>query len=179
VARDPAAADRLVREFFPRLVALVRSRTAGRLRARIDDEGVANSALKSFLLRNADDPYELGDWGDTWSLLAEIALCKLAGQVRRHTRQARDLSREQPIDGFDVADRQPGPEDAVVVEDLLDWLSAGRSPVERAVVELSLHGYPVREVAEALGLSERTVIRLRVAFQKRLEIERLRDTGPA
>jgi FixJ family two-component response regulator len=44
-----------------------------------------------------------------------------------------------------------------------------KTPEERAVLDLSLQGYLVREVAAEIGVSERTVIRIRKEYQRKME----------
>ena len=61
------------------------------------------------------------------------------------------------------------PELEVIASDLYSHLVEGASPEERAVLDLSLQGYLVREVAVAIGTSERTVIRIRKELQRKME----------
>jgi DNA-directed RNA polymerase specialized sigma24 family protein len=178
-ARDPAAAERVFRETFARMVRLVGARLGDRYRAKVDPEEVANSALNSFFRRHAAAPYDLADWHDVRALLTEIALCKLSNELRRYSRRARDAGRERPTHDIDLPAAGPGPDVEVVLADLLDRLMAGWSAEERAVIEMSVQGYAVAEVAVELGWSERTVIRVRKRFQDRLTAEHDRDADPA
>ena len=61
------------------------------------------------------------------------------------------------------------PELEVIASDLYSRLVEGTSPEERADLDLSLQGSLVREVAVAIGTSERTVIRIRKELQRKME----------
>lgn len=177
-ANQTAATDRVAREAFARLVGLIRAGIGDRYRAKVDAEAVANSALRSFLRRHAATPYDLGDWEDLWALLAEVARCKLRSHLRLFTAQRRSVAREV-ADAADADPPGPGaaPDEAVVLGDLLNHLTTGYSDAERAVIEMSLQGYDVNEIAAELGRTARTVVRVRGRFRARLEIERARDAA--
>lgn len=70
-------------------------------------------------------------------------------------------------DGRDGVEFADSPEIEVIATDLFTRLVEGTSPEERTVLDLSLQGYLVREVAERIGTSERTVIRIRKELQQR------------
>jgi RNA polymerase sigma factor (sigma-70 family) len=175
-ANSPAAAEAVVRRHFGRIVQVVQARIGRRFRAKVDAEEVANSAMKSFFRRYAGDRTAVTDWQDLWNLLAEIALNKLRNRIRRFRQQRRDVDREQAGGPEpDVAGVADGPEAEVVLNDLFDHLVSGYGEAERRVVELSLQGYSVDDIAAAVGVGNRTVIRIRTGFRNRLQS--LRDAG--
>lgn len=61
------------------------------------------------------------------------------------------------------------PELEVVATDLSDELVRELADEERAVLDLSLQGYPVREVGERVGEVSRAVIRIRQELQRKME----------
>lgn len=178
-AHDPAAEERVAREAYRRLVGLVRGRIGARFSAKVDADAVVNSALGSFFRRHAETPYELDGWEDLWGLLAEVARCKLSNHLRRFRVKVRDVARE--VGGAAAAEHRspaPPPDDAVVLHDLLEHLLAGYTETERAVIEMSLQGYAVGEIAAELGRADRTVLRVRKRFRARLERARAREAAP-
>jgi hypothetical protein len=51
-----------------------------------------------------------------------------------------------------LLDREPSPDEEVIVKDLLEKLLRDRSTDERAVIERSLQGQSIKDVMEAMGL---------------------------
>lgn len=181
---DSAAEEVSVRH-FERIVRLVRAQISRRYQSKIDAEDIANSVLKSFFLRYADGRDGLSDWQGLWCLLSRIAVNKLRNRVRDFRRKKRDVAMEVPVEagvyelGGDDLDHptaaggEPAatPDEAVVIRDLCDHLLRDYSEDKRRVIELSLQGYPVAEIADATRLSDRTVCRIRDQFKRRLEEE--------
>ena len=178
-AGDQAAAKRVFHAYFARLVKFSQARIARRYHAKADPEGVAASVLKTFFLQHATGAFnQLADWEELWRLLVHVAACKCLNRVRKLTRPVdgsedggrRREDREQGLlaDGSWVAD-SVRPEDDVIAADLIDELTADWSAKERQVIDMSLDGREVKEIAEAIRQSERTVIRIRIQFKRRLE----------
>lgn len=200
---SPSAAEVVNRRHFDRIVRLAQGQIGRRYQGKVDAEDIANSVLKSFFHRYADHPDGLSDWQGLWRLLAEIAENKLRNRVRRFRQKKRDVDRELPHDAFGrdpageavdrgagdfASDRRlpdrllDGPDDEAEVRDLLAHLFRDYSDDKRRVIELSLQGYKVEEIAELSRVSDRTVCRIRDRFKQRLEAERasgLADTEPA
>lgn len=179
-----SAAEEVSARHFERIVRLVRAQIGRRYQSKIDAEDIANSVLKSFFLRYADGRDGLSDWQGLWCLLSRIAVNKLRNRVRDLRRKKRDVGLEVPVEagayelGGDDLDRpaaggEPAasPDEAVVIRDLCDHLMRDYTEDKRRVIELSLQGYPVGEIADATRLSDRTVCRIRDQFKRRLEEE--------
>jgi RNA polymerase sigma-70 factor, ECF subfamily len=177
---DRAEFDRFTR----RLVGLARTHLHERLQHKIDPEDVVQSAYKSFIDRyGAEDarPIEQGPDG-LWSLLTLITLRKCADRVRYHKAERRDIAREaapSPSDDNepwrDAAGREPTPEHAAALAEIVEQLLRDLSPIERPIVEMSLQGYSTQEISERLGRAERSVRRLRERL--RVHVERLRASS--
>ena len=182
---DSSAADELFRRYVDRLVALARSRLSARLARRVDAEDVVQSVYGSFFIRARDGQYALERSGDLWRLLAGITVNKVLGQAERHQQQKRDFNREQslaaaglPGGSLDLMASCPGPEEAVIVIDVLEQVMQGLSPHERKVLELRLAGESIEEIADVICRSQRTVRRLLDRFRDLLE-QKFLAQGPA
>ena len=178
---DARAAEIVFARYAGRLIRLARGRLEGRLRGKVDAEDVAQSALKSFFLRQADGQYELHDWDSLWSLLTVITLRKCGRQIERFLAGARDVRREAaPPRGddsnsaWDALGNEPTPAEAAALTETVEHLMSGLTDAtERRMLEMSLQGYGPREISDQVGRSERTVHRVLSLVRKRLQ--RLRD----
>jgi DNA-directed RNA polymerase specialized sigma24 family protein len=168
-AGSTTAAGAVYNRFVGRLVSLAQSRLDPRLAAKVDPEDVAHSALRSFFVRAGDGQLVLDDPDRLWGLLALITLRKCRKQARIH----RDVRREVAADADDagdlILDREPTPEEAACLSEtvgrVMDRLG---SPLKRRILELSLQGYSVAEIADTLSHYERGVKRVRAEIRELL-----------
>ena len=174
-AGSQTAAEEVFRVHYRRIVALIRQRIGRRYQAKIDADSIVNSTLKTFFRRYTGDRLALSDWQELWNLLVAIARNKLNNRLRRLHQQKRDAGKEVGAEALDWEAGGECPEEAVVVADLLDAALAGYAETARKAIEMSLQGYTVAEIAAALGVTTRTVIRFRKDFQRRLEAMRAAD----
>jgi RNA polymerase sigma-70 factor (ECF subfamily) len=180
---DARAAEVVFSRYAGRLIRLARSRLEGRLRGKVDAEDVAQSALKSFFLRQADGQFDLHDWDSLWSLLTVITLRKCGRQIQRFLAGARDVRREAAPAGGDESNSgwhaladEPTPSEAAALAETVEQLMRGLSgATERRVLELSLQGYGPREISDQVGRSERTVHRVLGLVRNRLRRQRDQD----
>jgi RNA polymerase sigma-70 factor (ECF subfamily) len=167
---DEEAEARVFRRFVHRLVGLACGQFRRGEVPGADPEGVVQSAFGSFFRRLRRGELEFDGWRGIWGLLSVITLRK-CGRRREYLR-ARRRSAETAADGRDLcrelAGREPTPLEAATLADLVRLLFARLGPTERDVVALTLEGYTVREVAERLGRSERSVWRIRECVRSRL-----------
>jgi RNA polymerase sigma-70 factor (ECF subfamily) len=174
---EDAAAREVFERFVGRLVALTRSRFNRLLARKVDPEDVVQSAFKSFFARQRAGSLVVGDWDGLWNLLTLIALRKCADRAEYFLADRRDAAREATgpdggnwSDAWLVAlDRQPRPEEAVMLAETVEHLFREISAHERPILELSLQGYTAPEISVRLGRAERSVRRLREHIRKRLE----------
>jgi DNA-directed RNA polymerase specialized sigma24 family protein len=169
---DADAAREVFERFFKRVVGLARANLDRRLTGKVDAETVASSVLATFFRRSAAGEFALGEWTEMWRLLATITVRKCLNRSRAFHNQSRDVGREIGLEDVYLLDREPSPEDAVIVQDLLEKLLRNASADERAVIERSLQGQEVKEIVTVTGLSERTVVRIRERFRRQLQQER-------
>jgi RNA polymerase sigma-70 factor (ECF subfamily) len=173
---DDRAASLVVRRFAQRLVALARSRLDTVLRRKVEPEDLVQSVFRTFFHRCLDGHFDLGSWQDLWSLLAVITVRKCVNKAEYLRAECRDPARENAgppaargAAGWDVVDREPTPPEAAMLAETVTELLRGLEPADREVVELTLHGYTVIEIAERLGRAERTVWRVRGRLRRRLQ----------
>jgi RNA polymerase sigma-70 factor (ECF subfamily) len=173
---DPDAADEIFRRFACRLIGLAHQRLDARVRQKVDPEELVQSALKSFFWRYAEGHYQLHDWDSLWSLLTVITLRKCGYHVRRLRAERRDVRREvaagsdaDGVGGWEAIAREPTPAEAALLAEAVEQLFRGLDEVDRGILERSLQGYKPDEVAQAVGVSRRTVYRLLERVKGRLE----------
>ncbi len=177
--RDNEAATKFYNRFAGRLVALARSRLDPRILQRVDPEDVAQSVLKSVLMRLADGQFVLGDWDSTWGLLTRVTIHKCHKWVDYYQAQSRELDREIRADALDSSgcgflDREPTPPEAAVLAETIDAVLQGLDDREQRIVTMSLQGSEVAEIGAQLGCTESKVYRVLRLIRQRLE--RMRDT---
>jgi DNA-directed RNA polymerase specialized sigma24 family protein len=160
--------------YFHRVAALARKKLQGVRRTTEDEEDVAVSVLKSLFLRIGDHRFPLlCDRHNLWPLLVKITACKainLRNRLRAAKRGGRKMlsdSAIRPNKGKEVSrqideivSREPTPGFAVQLAEeyqrLLDDL-----PNEdlKLVAQRKVEAYTNQEIAEELGVTERTVER--------------------
>jgi RNA polymerase sigma-70 factor (ECF subfamily) len=180
---EDAAAREVFERFAGRLIALTRRQFNQLLARKVDPEDVVQSAYKSFFVRPRAGKVEVGDWGGLWSLLTLITLRKCADRAEFFRADRRDAAREatgpaggdRPDPGLTALDREPRPEEAVILAETVEHLFRDVSAHERPILELSLQGYTAPEISARLGRAERSVRRLRERIRKRLERLRAAD----
>ena len=172
---EDAAAREVFARYTRQLVALARRRLDDRLAGKVDPEDVVQSAYKSFFVRQRAGQLEIGNWKNLWGLLTVITLRKLADRAAHFRANKRDARREQsPATGSQAPasslalDREPSPEEAVLLAEIVEGLMRDLDEDERPILELSLRGYSAAEIAKELERAERSVRRLRERIRKRL-----------
>jgi RNA polymerase sigma-70 factor (ECF subfamily) len=182
---DQQAADELFQRYSQRLVRLACRHLSAQLAARVEAEDVVQSACNSFFTGARDGRFVLERSGDLWRLLVSITLHKVHDKIRRQTSQKRAVQREQRIDQLangesipvEVIARDPQPEDAATVADLLEQLLRRFEPNHRLALELRLQGHSLEEIAASTNLSHSTVRRvLRRARDHLVDWDRIEAT---
>lgn len=164
-ARNDDAARQVFDRYVNRLIGLARNRLSARMSRRVDPEDVVQSAFRSFFRKAGDSAFELEETGDLWRLLVVITLNKLHRRVEHHQAAKRNMSREvhaaQEEDGptVDFVSGVDEPIAAVELEDELAHITSDFSAQQQQMVELRLQGYQLQEIADEVGMSERTVRR--------------------
>lgn len=156
------------------LVRFAHRRIAPKLRAKLDPEDVVQSVFRTYFRRRAEGKLAV-DSGSLWCLLATITARKCCNKANAFRFDKRDVDREATSaefgssDGRGIVGREPSPEDVAVFQDTLDTLLAELDSVQREVVLLRMSQYTVREIAEKIDRTERTVHRALARVRKQLE----------
>jgi RNA polymerase sigma-70 factor (ECF subfamily) len=174
---DQQAATELFQRYAQRLIGLARNNLSNRLSNRLDPEDVVQSVCRSFFAGARDGRYVLQQSGDLWRLLVSITLNKLHDKARRQTAQKRSVNREQSFGSEDslfgiqaeVLARDPSPEEATTLVDLLEELLRPFEGPQRRMIELRLQGYPLDEIAADTGHCRHTVMRVLKRVREHLE----------
>jgi RNA polymerase sigma-70 factor (ECF subfamily) len=167
-AGEEAAAGAIFHRFAHRLIALARSRLDGVVRKKIDPEEVVQSVYKSFFVRFADGQFELEGWDSLWAVLTVLTVRKCGHQIDYFRAARRDVYREltpPPLSedshaSCEAIAREPAPEEAAVLTEMVEGLMRTLDGRNREIVTLSLQGNKPAEIAQEVGCTERTVQRV-------------------
>jgi RNA polymerase sigma-70 factor (ECF subfamily) len=172
---EDGAARKVFERYTRQLVGLARQRLNERLAGKVDAEDVVQSAYKSFFVRQRAGQIDVGNWSSLWGLLTVITLRKVADRAAHFRAGKRDAGRELPAPAGEQApawqtalDREPNPDEAALLTEVVEELMRELDADERPVLELSLQGHSTSEISERLGRAERSVRRLREHIRKRL-----------
>lgn len=169
-AGNEDAASALFERYYARLLKLIRQQMGWRLKEVDSSADVAQSALQSFFVQLKDGRIEVSAGKTLWPLLVTITLNKVRNRGKFWERQRRDPSRRVPLSqGSDPLVRGPTPEDAAVLQELIERLLAPFSGRRRRIVQLILEGCSIGEIAEQVGTTERTIYSTRQAAAKILD----------
>ena len=180
---DQGAAAEIFQRFSERLVRVAARRMVGSLRRKVDPEDLVQSAFGSFFRAGPADAFELRDWESIWSLLVTIVLRKCDGRARHYLTEKRNIKREAAMDDVPTSlieslSREPTPEEAAALADLVENLLSSLDEKPREVAELILQGFKADEIAPLVGLVERSVFRQQNIIRQRLA-EMTRDDDEA
>jgi RNA polymerase sigma-70 factor (ECF subfamily) len=67
--KDGDAARKIYERFAGRLIRLAQKNMSRKLQRKVDPEDVAQSVLKSGILRLRDGHFDVGDWDGLWGLM--------------------------------------------------------------------------------------------------------------
>ncbi len=166
-AGDEQAAAELHSRYYARLIELIRRRQGWRLKQVEGSTDVAQSVLQSFFTLLRDQQVRVGADDSFWPLLVTITLNKVRNRGKFWQRQRRDPVRQVPLEGgADPLELGPSPEDAAILQELVEQLLAPFSQRRRRIIELILEGHPVAAIAADTGATERTVYNTRQAAAK-------------
>lgn len=171
---DHDAAQHLFDRYFERLIALARSRLPAAARRASDEEDVAVNALHSFFqgVRQQQFP-QLNDRTSLWPLLARITACKAINQQKREASQKRGGGHVRGDSGFwtsadadesrrmiEVIGNEPTPAFATEMsEQCRNLMALLDDDSLRNIARLKLEGHSNAEIANHLGVVERTIER--------------------
>lgn len=167
-AKKEQAAAALWNKYHQRLESLIAMNLDQRLRARVATSSVAQEAWRSFYSELEAGRAEFRDLGGVFALLWDIARKKLISRVRRVTGAGRDLNREQDVADREFEARTVEPLAQLIAKEAIESFDEEDEEL-RDVLELMLHGFKAKVIAQHLGISEpavrRRIERIRARFR--------------
>ena len=160
-------ASEIFNRYSMRLLQLAKDRLGKDIRSKISPEDVVQSAFKSFFRGMKESPGTSGRADDLWGLLSIITIRKCKKWDAFYRCDKRAVSREIADD--EVTNRSvtiksepsadPGPDDAMVVTELMDWLFNQFDARQMEMLLYRIEGVSVVEIANLCQSSSRTVAR--------------------
>src|SRR5437016_3740689 len=159
------AAEELVSQYGPQVLRVVRRNLHRKLRSKFDSHDFVQAVWASFFA-------QVGYCGDCWQLqdvaayLRAMAHHKTIDEVRRLRTQKRDVQRETAWDApalgnaSEITSGEVGASEVAAAGEAWAQLTTGRSYRSIRVFELRRDGVTFLEIAERLGVNERTVRRI-------------------
>jgi RNA polymerase sigma factor (sigma-70 family) len=165
---DHDAAQRLWERYFGKLVTFARGKLRGVSRRAADEEDVALSAFHSFCQAAQRFP-RLNNRDDLWQVLVMLTARKAHAERREQQTLKRggtadtEGQRTVGVAGVELDEiigEEPTPEFAASVAEQFEVMLAKLPEAElRQVARLRLEEYTSEEIADRLGITERTVRR--------------------
>lgn len=171
-------AIRNLQQFEDDIRLMVRVRLPGRLRTQFDSMDFVQDVWQSFFRLYNREPQRFSNVRDLRGYLAGVARNKVFEEHRRLSlTQKYDLGREEPLYvrkgnreiPREVVASDPSPSQDAQARERLAQILEGRTPVEMEVIELRRQGLTYGEIAQHIGLHERTVRRMMESIRRKVE----------
>ncbi|MEM1067783.1 MAG: sigma-70 family RNA polymerase sigma factor [Planctomycetota bacterium] len=172
-ANDPQAVEEFWQQYAGPLRRVAQRQISRSLGRRVDADDVLQSACRTFFRRMGEGQFQCRCDDDLWRLLLTITLNKVRMQARYHARQCRGLEKEQTFDVETAGAHEAGTEQAVQQVDFADYMESIFRHFDeeaREVFGRMLDGQTQTQIATNMEISERTVRRIRVRIQERLQV---------
>lgn len=160
------AIGRLVDTYGEHIYRIIRRRMNAQLRTQFDSQDFAQAVWVSFFSNETN----LGRFqhpADLAAFLGVVAGNKVVDEIRRRfLTQKNNVNRERRVDagdadqGYQVAANWPTPSEVAVANEQMDRLTAGQPPQYQQVVQMRADGLTYKEIADAIGMDEKTVRRV-------------------
>jgi RNA polymerase sigma factor (sigma-70 family) len=160
------AARQLVEEYEPYILRVVRARLNSALRRQIDSNDLTQAVWASFFEHVA----QLGQFDRAEGLVAflgTLAVRKVLFERRRQLQTGkRNVNRARSIDGSaayvvdTVANGDPTPSEVAIANETWDRMLSRQPKKYHPVLALRRLGHTNQEIAEKLGVNEKTVRRV-------------------
>jgi RNA polymerase sigma-70 factor (ECF subfamily) len=177
-AGDQEAARDLLLRYEPEVRLVVRRQLPRLLRSRFDSLDFLQSVWGSFFRRVREGETEFDDARHLVAFLARAAKNKVIDEYRRAASQKQDMHREEPLwtdhnRPRDLESPDDTPSQIAQAHEVLGQLRALLPLERRTMLELKAEGLSSRDIAERLGVSERTVQRVFEELRRRAEAAEL------
>ncbi len=179
-AGDNDAWRQLMERYSSRLIGLARSKLGGKLEQKVGASDVVQSVYRTVYRRLAAGQFQFGGWDSLLGMLIVLTARRCYRVWQHYQRQARDPSREVPLGaggedsdagggpGPELRDRQPTPEEAAMLAEMVLETLGRLGERERQAVLRGLLGDSDEEIGRDLGLTEYTVRLIRQQYGERL-----------
>jgi RNA polymerase sigma-70 factor (ECF subfamily) len=180
-AGDDQAINNLLAEFEADVRLAVRRQLPRLLRSQFDSMDFVQLVWTSVFAGDAVDPTRFENRQHLRAYLTGIAWNKVHEEYRRRTRTLKyDMGREEPLyvrrgdhdEPREVPSGDPTPSQNLQEIDRLEQITAGCSDREAEAIRLRGQGLTFEEIADRVGLNERTVRRLIEETRRRMEQRR-------
>lgn len=173
---DDEAARQLYQKYVQRLLNLARTHLSRQFNSRLDPEDVVQSVYRTIFRRVQDGRFEFDADDDLCGLLVRTTLNKVWNKVRHHKAGKRAVQRErtsgdQELPGAGLVEqlsRGPGTTEAIIFADLMESVLARLDEREQQVLQLKLEGHTQQEIADQMGVTDRTVRRISDGMRDRV-----------
>lgn len=146
--------------FIPRLLNIADKKISPGLKKKFDADDVVASVCRSVLRRHREGRFSFDDNEELWRLVVVALKRKIFNKVRSEKAAKRDYTKAASIDENELLtalSREPSPDDATELEDILGRVEIRIDEQCRSVLEFKLAGLNNREIAAELNITERTV----------------------
>ncbi len=180
-AGDSAAFALLLQQFENDVRMMVRVRLPRVLRSEFDSLDFVQAVWQSVLIQFDEDPAPFADPGRMRNYLAAVARNKVLEQYRRKTRTKKyAVDREESLyvrrgkydEPREIIGTDPSPSQEAQAVDCWDQLIEGSAPRDAEIIAFRRDGLTFQEIADRLGLHERTVRRVVDLARARWETRR-------
>ncbi len=173
---EEEAARELLRTYESEVRLVVRRQLPRLLRSRFDSIDFLQSVWGSFFRRVRSGPSEFEEPRHLVAFLARAAKNKVIDEYRRAASLKQDMTREEPIwsdedSPRDLASETDTPSQVAEAKEEYGRLRELLPMERRRLLELKAEGLSSKEVADKLGISERTVQRVLEDLRKRAGID--------
>jgi len=173
-AGDEVAARELLARYEAQVRLVVRRQLPKLLRSRFDSLDFLQSVWASFFRRMTAGHERFEDPRYLVAFLAQAAKHKVIDEYRRAASQKQDMRREEPLwpTGLrrtEIVAEKDSPSELAEANETLGRLRDLLPESRREILGLRVEGHSSREIADRLGLSERTVRRILEDLRRRSE----------
>ena len=167
-AKDEEANRKLYERYIKSVIRLASTRLDPRLRARVDPECVAHSAIMELFEGVLSDRVQFQGWAALFGFLATVTKRKALNQNRYHNQAKRNgakvgaVSDRPPEVSFEehlLAHPEAGPAEMAEIHDLMEVALGQLDEQTRKTVESFLRNASKMETSKEMGVSIRTVER--------------------
>lgn len=169
------AVQTLVDEYGSYLFRAIRRRLNRQIRSQYDSQDFAQAVWASFF-RHRDTITRFRQPGELAAYLGTMAGNKVIDEIRRKFEtEKHNINRERRLESDrgehrrELDARIPTPSQFAVANEQFDRLTSNQPPHYRRIIELRAEGATFNEIAEQLGINEKTARRVISDLTKRLE----------